>query len=98
MAAANDAVGGEVGAEAERKDGERVGAPGVADLSAEVDAGPGKEWNSRGVGWGRLAGKVGREGRSGGGQRCGREKKFANHGWVPFRSSNYPRNCVTSRS
>src|SRR5205807_3565246 len=47
MAAANDAVGGEVGAEAERKNGERVGAPGIADLGPEVDAGPGKEWNSR---------------------------------------------------
>ena len=47
MGAADDAVGGEVGAEAERKDGERVGAPGIADLAAEIEAGPGKEWNSR---------------------------------------------------
>ena len=89
MGAADDAVGREVGAEAERKDGERVGAPGIADLAAEVEAGPGKERNRRGVDRRRLAGgKVGREGRRGGGQCCRRDEKFANHGWVPFRSSN----------
>ena len=89
MGAADDAVRGEVGAEAERKDGERVGAPSIADLAAEVEAGPGKEWNGRSVDRRRLAGgKVGRECRRDGGQCCRRDEKFANHGWVPFRSSN----------
>jgi hypothetical protein len=60
MGAADDAVGGEVGAEAERKDGERIGAPGIADLTAEIEAGPGKEWNSRDGD--RRRHQVGREG------------------------------------
>src|SRR6202035_479489 len=83
----------------ERKNGERVGAPGIADLAAEVEAGPGKEWNGRGEDRRRLAGgKVCREGRCGGGQCCRRDEKFANHDWVPFRRSNFQRNHATSRS